>query len=141
MKKKKKSFPFIIVLGVYSSFELKSSIPIGAKVEIGPPRAFLHYESRAKVQLKSSIPIGAKVEISLQGLYTTSSKIYWYPDINILAFMSNFGGGKQQAKNAQIWPPSEKIVLEEGYLPPPNLHCTVLLRFPSSHALKQLKPV
>jgi len=67
--KKKKSFPFI-VLGVFSSFELKSSIPIGAKVENQPPRAFFTLGVKAKVQLKSSIPIGAKVEISPQGLFT-----------------------------------------------------------------------
>jgi hypothetical protein len=33
--------------GVKANVQLKSNIPIGAKVEISPPRA-LHYESRLK---------------------------------------------------------------------------------------------
>jgi hypothetical protein len=37
---------------------------------------------------------------SLQGQF---SNIYQYPDVNVLAFVSNLGA-KQQAKNAQSWP-------------------------------------
>jgi hypothetical protein len=49
-------------LGVKANVQLKSSIPIGAKLEIGPKIFTLGV--KANVQLKSSIPIGAKLEIS-----------------------------------------------------------------------------
>jgi UDP-3-O-[3-hydroxymyristoyl] glucosamine N-acyltransferase len=45
--------------------KLKSSIPIGAKVEIGHDGFTLGV--KANVKLKSSIPIGAKVEIGHDG--------------------------------------------------------------------------
>ncbi len=53
-------------LAVKSNFQLNSSIPIGAKVEISPKVFKLRV--KANVQLKSSIPIGAKVEITPKGL-------------------------------------------------------------------------
>jgi hypothetical protein len=58
-------------------------------------------------QPKSSIPIGAKLEISPQGLkkgYYRIREANLQPlDVNVLAFISNLGA-KQQAKNAQSWP-------------------------------------
>jgi hypothetical protein len=50
-------------LGVKAKAQLKSSIPIGAKVEINPTPMGFTLGVKANVQLKSSIPIGAKVGI------------------------------------------------------------------------------
>jgi muramoyltetrapeptide carboxypeptidase LdcA involved in peptidoglycan recycling len=63
-------FVIIIVLGpLYTRsqghVQPKSSIPIGANVEISPKGFTLGV--RANVQPKSSIPIGANVEISPKG--------------------------------------------------------------------------
>jgi len=88
--KKNKAFLLLLFWVILSSFELKSSIPNWCKKLKLAPRAFFNTTSQGpRFNSKSSISIGAKVEISPQGLfYTRSSKIYWYPDINIL---ENYG--------------------------------------------------
>ncbi len=58
-------FQACFTLGVKANVQLKSSIPIDAKVEINPKGFTLGV--KANVQLKSTIPIGAKVEISPKG--------------------------------------------------------------------------
>jgi hypothetical protein len=91
-------------LGVRADVQPKSRIPIGAKVEIGTQ----WFTPGVKAEIEKIFSICPKLLINgeLYGLVLASrlktgylqpspwgqcSSIYQYPDVNVLAFISNFG--------------------------------------------------
>jgi hypothetical protein len=68
MKKKK---AFLLLFWVFlAHLNSNQAFLIGAKVEIGPPRAFLHYESRPRFNSNQAFLLVQKLKSAPKGFFT-----------------------------------------------------------------------